>query len=248
MSLPADIVPAAARRPPRRLAAAGMDGQRLRSYNGPAGAQAGESSDDTHGHEGRPGGAGAQRPHRDDLAGRQDRAPRAVRRRRAEGRRARLPRRPPGRRLIRQPTAEKAFYGLLDLRDGSFDFDTETPVDDESCNLPTASLLMEGMRRIDEIQELRRQYPAPAVVGMRHRGAVTDDASEARVLGYIGPGARSVGDIVEGILVGGEFDEYDALKALGRLHERGIVMIEVPKGPDGEPLAQAGPPQPELER
>jgi hypothetical protein len=144
--------------------------------------------------------------------------------------------------------AEKAFYGLLDLRDGSFDFDTGTPVDDESCNLQTASLLMEGMRRIDETQELRRRYPAPAVVGMRHRGAVTDDASEARVLGYIGPGARAVGDIVEGILVGGEFDEYDALKALGRLHERGIVMIEVPKGPDGEPLAQAGPPQPELER
>jgi hypothetical protein len=144
--------------------------------------------------------------------------------------------------------AEKAFYGLLDLHEGTFDFDTETPVDDESCNLPTASLLMEGMRRIDEIQHLRRQYPAPAVVGLRYRGATADDPSETRVLGYIGPGARAVGDIVEGILVGGEFDEYDALKALGRLHERGLVMIEIPKGPDGQPLGLGGPPQPELER
>jgi hypothetical protein len=147
-----------------------------------------------------------------------------------------------------QLKAEKAFYGLLDLHEGSFDFDSETPVDDESCNLQTATLLMEGMRRIDEVGQLRRHYPAPAVVGLRYRGAVADDAAESRVLGYIGPGARRVGDIVEGILVGGEFDEYDALKALQRLHERGLVMIEIPTGPGGEPLPQGGPPQPELER
>lgn len=145
-------------------------------------------------------------------------------------------------------TAEKAFYGLLDLHDGSFDFDPQSHIDDESCNLQTTSLLMEGMRRIDEIQRLRRQYPAPAVVGLRYRGATAEHPAESRVLGYIGPGARTVGDIVDGILVGGEFDEYDALTALGRLHERGIVMIEVPTGPDGEPLAAGGPPQPELER
>jgi hypothetical protein len=147
-----------------------------------------------------------------------------------------------------QLKAEKAFYGLLDLREGTFEFDSETPVDDESCNLQTASLLMEGMRRIDEVGQLRRQFPAPAVVGLRYRGAVADDAAESRVLGYVGPGARQVGDIVEGILVGGEFDEYDALRALQRLHERGLVMIEIPAGPDGEPLPQGGPPQPELER
>lgn len=144
--------------------------------------------------------------------------------------------------------AEKAFYGLLDLREGSFDFDSASPVDDESCNLQTASLLMEGMRRIDEIQQMRRRYPAPAVVGLRHRGAVADDPTEARVLGYVGPGARTVGDIVEGVLVGGEFDEYDTLKAVGRLEERGIVTIAIPTGPDGEPIGEGGPPQPELER
>jgi Domain of unknown function (DUF4388) len=145
-------------------------------------------------------------------------------------------------------TAEKAFYGLLELRDGSFDFDPEAAVDDESCNLQTASLLMEGMRRIDEVQKLRREYPAPAVVSLRYRGSTPEDPIEMRVLGYVGPGARTVGDIVEGVLVGGEFDEYDALKALGRLRERDIVAIEVPTGPDGAPLDHGGPPQPELER
>ncbi len=144
--------------------------------------------------------------------------------------------------------AERAFYGLLELHEGRFDFDSESPVDDESCNLPTASLLMEGMRRIDEIQQLRRQYPAPAVAGLRSSDASSDDPIEARVLGYIGPGARAVGDIVEGIFLGGEYDEYDALKALGRLCMSGVVLIEIPTGPDGKPLPPEGPPQPELER
>lgn len=247
MSLPADIVMEAGagrRRGSWRQEWPGT----LRSYNGPAVAQAGESSEARMGMRGDLAElALSDLIEMTSLGGKTGRLVLCD----ADGQKA-------GELAFRDGRlvgasygslrAEKAFYGLLDLREGSFDFDTETPVDDESCNLPTASLLMEGMRRIDEIQELRRQYPAPAVVGMRHRGAVTDDASEARVLGYIGPGARSVGDIVDGILVGGEFDEYDALKALGRLHERGIVVIEVPKGPDGEPLPQGGPPQPELER
>lgn len=147
-----------------------------------------------------------------------------------------------------QLMAERAFYGLLELHEGGFDFDSETPVDDESCNLPTASLLMEGMRRIDEIQQLRRECPAPAVVALPDAGAVAADPTEARVLGYVGPGARTVGDIVDGLLVGGEFDEYDALKALGRLRRRGIVAIELPEGSGDEAVGAGGPPQPELER
>lgn len=147
-----------------------------------------------------------------------------------------------------QLRAEKAFYMLLDLHEGTFDFDTQLPVDGEGCNLQTASLLMEGMRRLDEIRQLRRRYPAPAVVKLLAHGAVADDPSAARVLGYLGPGARTVGDIVAGILVGGEFDEHDALTALVRLHEGGSVTVEVPPGSDRQPGVSGGSPQPELER
>ena len=98
--------------------------------------------------------------------------------------------------------AEKAFYTLLDLRDGSFDFDPDAHLDEETCNLATASLLMEGMRRIDEVQQLRRELPAPAVVRLHFRGATADDPAETRVLGYVGPGERTIGDIVDGMLVG----------------------------------------------
>jgi hypothetical protein len=142
--------------------------------------------------------------------------------------------------------AEKAFYALLALKAGSFDFDPAAPLDDEDCNLPTESLLMEGMRRLDEIHELRRALPAPARV--RFLSGESRDPMEARVLGYLGPGARVLGDIVEGVLVGGGADEYDVLLALRRLTSRGVVHAELPLDDEGRTMGQAGPPQPELER
>jgi len=143
-------------------------------------------------------------------------------------------------------SAEKAFYALLALGGGTFDFDPEAELDEGICNLRTESLLMEGMRRLDEMRRLRRLLPAPARV--RLLGGEAEDPVEARVLGYLGPGARQVGDIVEGVLVGGEADEYDTLKALQRLTERGVIRTDLPPSGDGDPRLGGGPPQPELER
>lgn len=142
-------------------------------------------------------------------------------------------------------TAEKAFFALLGLRTGSFDFDSTAELEDDEVDLPTASLLIEGMRRLDETYRLRRDLPAPAVV--RYVGGLSDDPLEVRVLGYLGPGARTVGDIVEGVLVAGDADEYDALQALQHLVEVGMLRLEPAADPEDDPHAGA-PPQPELER
>jgi hypothetical protein len=106
---------------------------------------------------------------------------------------------------------------------------------------------MEGMRRLDELQKLREELPAPARVRLLSRDATPADALEARVLGYLGPGVRSVGDIVDGVLVGGDADEYDALMALRRLVDRGLVEVMLPPGAAGG-VGRGGTPQPELER
>ena len=143
-------------------------------------------------------------------------------------------------------TAEKAFYALLALKSGSFDFDPTAELDEDSVNLTTEMLLIEGMRRLDEVYRLRRRLPAPARA--RYLDGEAQDALENRVLGYIGPGVRRVGDIVEGVLVGGEADEYDALQALRRLAERGVIRVERPSWPPSEDDGLGGPPQPELER
>jgi Domain of unknown function (DUF4388) len=140
-------------------------------------------------------------------------------------------------------SAERAFYALLELKAGAFAFDPQAQLDDETCNLSTESLLMEGMRRIDEVRRLRHLMPAPAIV--RLQAGEGADPHEVRVLGYLGPGARTVGDIVDGMLVGGDIDEYDTLKALARLSDRGVVRVEVPHDADAQ---HSGLPQPELER
>jgi hypothetical protein len=143
--------------------------------------------------------------------------------------------------------AEKAFYALLALKEGSFHFDPVAELGDDAFDLPTESLLMEGMLRLDELARLRGDLPAPARVRLLE--GEPEDELEARVLGYLGPGARLLGDIVEGLLVGGDADEYDALRTLQRLAARGIVRVERPRGvieADYADPRQA--PQPELER
>jgi hypothetical protein len=143
-------------------------------------------------------------------------------------------------------TAEKALYALLGVKTGMFDFDPTAELDQDDVNLPTESLLIEGMRRLDETYRLRRSLPAPAL--LRFAGGGTDDALETRVLGYLGPGARTVGDVVDAALVSGDADEYDALRALRHLVAVQVIRVELPQGAGlGDP--QAGrPPQPELER
>ena len=102
------------------------------------------------------------------------------------------------------------------------------------------------MRRLDETYRMRRRLPAPAVLW--YLGGEAQDALEARVLGYLGPGARTVGDVVEGVLVGGDADEYDALYALRRLASREVVRVERPQDAGDDDPHAGRPPQPELER
>lgn len=143
--------------------------------------------------------------------------------------------------------AEKAFYALLAVREGAFDFDPAAELADERCDLPTAKLLMEAMRRLDETRRLRAELPASARVKVVAGEA--EDELEARVLAYRRRRARFLGDIVKGLLEGGDADEYDALKALQRLVARGIVQVKTPPGTarSGDP-DPSEPPQPELER
>jgi len=143
-------------------------------------------------------------------------------------------------------TAERALYALLGLSTGEFDLDPAAQPDEDEVSLPTQSLLMEGMRRLDETRRLRRELPAPAVV--RYAGGSSDYALEVRVLGYLGPGARPVGDVVEGLLVGGDADEYDALRALSALVANGTIRIDSPDAGGEESYEASERPQPELER
>ncbi|HJW75261.1 MAG TPA: DUF4388 domain-containing protein [Thermoleophilia bacterium] len=135
---------------------------------------------------------------------------------------------------------ERAFYAALALRDGSFFFDTEADPGEESFDLPTGSLLMEGMRRVDEAFRLRAALPATSRAVFV--GGESNDPVEKSILGYLGPGTRDVGDIVAGMLLEGVADEYDSLRALSRLVERGVVRMSASGTEPGPTLPASGPP------
>ena len=118
---------------------------------------------------------------------------------------------------------ERAFYALLGMKEGGFSFDPGDDPGESSIDLPTGSLLMEAMRRQDEIGRLRGGCPAPARVTLL--GGQPDDRIEAMVLGYLGPGGRTVGDIVDGALIDGIAAEYEVLRAIDRLRARKVVNI-----------------------
>jgi hypothetical protein len=140
---------------------------------------------------------------------------------------------------------ERAFYVLLDIREGGFNFDPRADVPAEDFSLSTASLLIEGMRRIDEVRRLRNFMPSDAIV--RLAGGAAEGPAEASVLGYLGPGSRSVGDIVAGMLVDGAADEYESLRAMARLEDRGVVGVIRPARVGAGDGSGAGFPQSELE-
>lgn len=138
---------------------------------------------------------------------------------------------------------EKSFYALLAQRDGSFCFEKDPSLDEaEGASLAVETLLMEGMRRLDETRRLRKRLPAPSRI--RLVTGAPRDPLEARVLGYLGPGARRLGDVVHGLLLGAHADEYDALEAIAALEERGVVRVEIAAEDETSPPL----PQPELER
>ena len=79
-------------------------------------------------------------------------------------------------------SGERAFYALIGLREGSFVFDPDLdPGAADGDDLPTGSLLMEAMRRVDEIGRLRDAVPSYGRVTLL--GGGPDDPVEATVSG-----------------------------------------------------------------
>ena len=137
-----------------------------------------------------------------------------------------------------------AFLAVLAVSSGTFDFDPQGEVgeaaDDEA--LPLESLLIEGMRRLDELQQLRRELPSGANVTLI--GGHPEGEAEAALVARLGLGPQNLGEVVAAVSGGGSLDERVALEAMERLVARGIVRVEAPAA--GPEVAEERP-QPELE-
>jgi hypothetical protein len=117
--------------------------------------------------------------------------------------------------------AEEIFYAVLLQRRGAFYVTREAePPSAVRLHLDTQSLLLEGLRRIDEMAYFRAKLAGPDVV-LSRRGAPPDSLAGDVLLVYrLVDGKRSLGEIARDSKLG----EFAATRAAFELLQRGAVQ------------------------
>jgi hypothetical protein len=126
----------------------------------------------------------------------------------------------------------QVFHALLLCRTGSFALvDEDPPQPLAPLTVSTQSLLMDGIRRIDELSLFRARIPGAGAVLRRRDGArpVTLRPSEIALLGLV-DGRRTVAEIA----TGAHLNEFDATKILFHLAEAGLVEALAGAAPSSE--------------
>ncbi|HKQ61749.1 MAG TPA: DUF4388 domain-containing protein [Candidatus Polarisedimenticolaceae bacterium] len=122
--------------------------------------------------------------------------------------------------------AEETIFGLFDWDDAVFRFDLQRPIDPYTIEVhfTVEDLLLRGLRRADELQQIRGLFPSSGVVLRRtatpEPPEVQSRAMAQRIFASI-DGLRTVGEIV----LHAHSPEFLVLKFLYTLHKRGLVEI-----------------------
>jgi hypothetical protein len=120
---------------------------------------------------------------------------------------------------------ETIVYNLFAFHEGSFAFVAAAPAADQlvSLSMNTQNLIMEGLRRVDEralyMQKVKSLDAIPVASGQIPNDL---DSVSQKMLALVQAG---VGDVKELLRRSGSGD-FDALKLLSQMVERGIVVME----------------------
>lgn len=120
---------------------------------------------------------------------------------------------------------ETIVYHLFTFHQGGFSFLAKALEKEEILRLSmgTQNLIMEGLRRVDErALYMRRIRSLDAVVRLADPAAQGKTPAEERLLALVGAGARDVRELLRKSGAG----EFDALRLLYQLVERGAVRLE----------------------
>ncbi len=132
--------------------------------------------------------------------------------------------------------SEKALFRLLTWRDGSFEFLPGEPAGSARVQMPTRSLLLEGMRQKDELATRRGDLPAEI-------SRLRVEARSEDVRSWTHAGIREVVEAVatyervSDIVDHCRMPDYQVLCALSELLARGVLAVERPGGVPGHELA-----------
>ena len=124
------------------------------------------------------------------------------------------------------------FHSLLLCRTGSFVLvDEDPPSASAPLSVSTQSLLMDGIRRIDELSLFRARIPGPGAVLRRREGVrpPTLRPTETALLALV-DGRRTVAEIATSL----HLNEFDATKVLFHLAEAGLVEALAGAAPTSE--------------
>jgi hypothetical protein len=132
--------------------------------------------------------------------------------------------------------AEEIVYKTLVVGDGMFFFLDRY---DESrltvrTNLRANALLMEGVRRMDEINYFRERIPSDEHVPVRVAGAKKEPSEEVRKVWAAIDGETSMGDLGRRC----EMSSFDVTQAVFQLCTSGHVQIRPPKPTDPEAIVE----------
>jgi len=121
--------------------------------------------------------------------------------------------------VFRRLEREKALYRLVGETDGTFSFVGGTPQFLERISTSTNTLLMEGMRQLDEAQRLRHQLAldGTALLAIAPPGQDTSEA-EGRVLETLTT-PRTLSELLDEVML----PDLAVLEALSALLEQGLV-------------------------
>lgn len=122
------------------------------------------------------------------------------------------------------------FHAVLLAREGTF-FMVETEPQPGGLAVSTQSLLLDGLRRIDELNLFRARIPGPDAVPRRRR---------PRRAAPLEPGGRALLELVDGrrtvaeIAAAARLSDFEAVKALHGLAEAGHLAVAAERAPAEE--------------
>lgn len=120
---------------------------------------------------------------------------------------------------------ETIVYNLFAFQDGSFVF-TDTPLDEErvvSLSMNTQNLIMEGLRRVDERAVYMQKVKSLDAIPVATSKVPNDlDSVSQKMVALIQAGVTNVKELLRRSGSG----EFDALRLLSQMVERGIVIME----------------------
>lgn len=140
--------------------------------------------------------------------------------------------------LVEQAAA--VFHAILLAPEGTFFLVDEDPAERSPTPLAvsTQTLLMDGIRRIDEMSLFRARIPGPGAFVRRREPArpPTLKPPELELLALV-DGRRTVADLA----AAAHLNEFDAVKLLFHLAEAGCVeATQAPEAPGAAPATRAG--------